>query len=256
MRFQRHRVFIPAAAVAASTVFAACHRGDSILLVEVAGDLSITPTSLTVTVDPSQAAARTFQVAPKDGSNITLPASLSVEMAPNLTGPVTVAVVANNAGFVIAGGVTTQQDINVGGQTIVVVTLVSGYTPPVDAGSDATSGAGGSGGTGGESGAGGVGGFGGAGGKGIGGKGSGGNGTGGAGGTGGSSGTGGVGGMSGAGGRGAGGMSGAGGKGTGGMSGAGGKGTGGMSGAGGKGTGGSGGGTGGKGGSSDAGAVG
>ena len=60
-------------------------------------------------------------------------------MAPNLTGPVTVAVAAiNSAGFVIADGMTTQQDINVGGQTIVVVTLVSGYMPPVDAGSDAT----------------------------------------------------------------------------------------------------------------------
>ena len=94
MRSNRHRVFIPAAAVAASTVFAACHRGDSILLVEVAGDLSITPTSLSVTVDPSQAAAAHVQVAPKDGSAITLPASLSVEMAPNLTGPVTVAVAA------------------------------------------------------------------------------------------------------------------------------------------------------------------
>ena len=70
-------------------------------------------------------------VAPKDGSAITLPASLSVEMAPNLTGPVTVAVEAiDGAGFVIASGMTTQQDINVGGQTIVVVTLVSGLDAP------------------------------------------------------------------------------------------------------------------------------
>ena len=83
MRSARHRVFIPAAAVAASTAFAACHRGDSILLVEVAGDLSLTPTSLNVTVQPSQAGYRTFTVAPKDGSAISLPASLSIEMAPN-----------------------------------------------------------------------------------------------------------------------------------------------------------------------------
>jgi len=123
MRFARHRVFIPAAAVAASTAFAACHRADSILLVEVAGDLSLAPTSLRVTVDPSQTTERTFRVAPKDGSAITLPASLSVEMAPNLTGPVTVAVAAiDSAGFIIADGMSTRQDINVGGQTIVVVT--------------------------------------------------------------------------------------------------------------------------------------
>ena len=150
MRFVRHRVFIPAAAVAASTAFAACHRADSILLVEVAGDLSITPSSLSVAVDPSQTEERTFQVVPKDGAAITLPASLSVEMAPNLTGPVTVAVDAiSSAGFVIAAGTATQQDINVGGETIVVVTLVSGSTPPVDADSDAILGTGGSGGTGG-----------------------------------------------------------------------------------------------------------
>ncbi len=98
MRSARHRLFIPAAAVAASTVLAACHRGDSILLVEVAGDLSITPTSLNVTVDPRRRRYRTFMVAPKDGSAISLPASLSVELAPNLTGPVTVAVDAIDGG--------------------------------------------------------------------------------------------------------------------------------------------------------------
>ena len=182
MRSHRHRVFIPAAAVAASTVFAACHRGDSILLVEVAGNLSITPTSLNVTVQPSQAGYRTFMVAPKDGSAISLPASLSVELAPNLTGPLTVEVDAIEGGFVIASGKTSQQEINVGGQTIVVVTLLGGSMPPVDAGSDATPGTGGSGGTGGELGSGGTGGLGGAGGKGTGGSGTGGSGTGGTGG--------------------------------------------------------------------------
>lgn len=236
MRSNRHRIFIPAAAVAASTVFAACHRGDSILLVEVAGNLSLTPTSLNVTVQPAQAGTRTFMVAPKDGSAISLPASLSVELAPNLTGPLTVEVDAIEGGFVIASGKSTQQEINVGGQTIVVVTLIGGSMPPVDAGSDAIPGTGGSGGTGGEPGSGGVGGLGGTGGSGTGGTGTGGSGTGGKG-TGGS----GTGGGGGAGGKGTGGMSGAGGKGTGGMSGAGGKGTGGMSGAGGNETGGTGG---------------
>ena len=221
MRFPRHRVFIPAAAVAASTAFAACHRGDSILLVEVAGDLSLAPTSLNVTVQPSQTGYRTFMIAPKDGAAITLPASLSVEMAPTFTGPLTVEVDAIEGGFVIASGTTTQQEINVGGQTIVVVTLVGGSMPPVDAGRDATPGTGGQGGTAGEPG------------------------------SGGGSGSGGMGGLGGTGGRGTGGGSGTGGSGTGGASGTGGKGTGGSgtggSGTGGKGTGGSGtGGTGGK----------
>jgi hypothetical protein len=211
MRFRRHRVFIPAAAVAASTAFAACHRGDSILLVEVAGNLSLAPTSLNVTVQPSQAAYRTFVIAPKDGAAITLPASLSVEMAPTLTGPITVEVDAIEGGYVIASGTTSQQEINVGGQTIVVVTLIEGSMPRVDAGSDATPGTGGGGGTAGELGSGGLGGLRGTGGSGTGGKGTGGSGTGG---------------------------SGAGGSGTGGK-GTGGNGTGG-SGTGGKGTGGSG----------------
>ena len=56
MRSARHRLFVPVAAVAASTVLAACHRGDSIPLVEVAGDLSLQPASLSVTVEPAQAA--------------------------------------------------------------------------------------------------------------------------------------------------------------------------------------------------------
>ena len=183
MRFARRRVFIPVAAVAASTAFAACHRGDSILLVEVAGDLSLMPTSLNVTVRPSQAANRTFMVAPKDGSAISLPASLSIEMAPNLTGPVTLEVDAIVGGFVIASGAATQQGINVGGQTIVVVTLVGGSTPKVDAGSDANLGTGGTG-TGGLGGAGGKGtggGSGNGGGSGTGGRGTGGSGTGGSG---------------------------------------------------------------------------
>ena len=238
MRFPGHRVFIPAAAVAASTAFAACHRGDSILLVEVAGDLSLAPTSLNVTVQPSQAGDRTFMVAPRDGAAITLPASLSVELAPTLTGPVTVEVDAIEGGYVIASGTTTQQEINVGGQTIVVVTLLGGSMSMVDAGSDAIPGTGDGGGAAGELGSGGMGGL----------RGTGGSGTGGLSGTGGS-GTGGEGtGGSGTGGSGTGGK-GTGGSGTGG-SGTGGKGTGG-SGTGGKGTGGSG--TGGEGGRLDAG---
>ncbi|HLK89795.1 MAG TPA: hypothetical protein VKZ18_07870 [Polyangia bacterium] len=217
MRPARHRVLVPVAAVAASTVLLSCHRGDSILLVEVAGDLSLTPASLNVTVQPSQAAQRTFMVTPKPGTTITLPASLSVEMAPTLVGPVTVEVDAIQAGFVVATGKTTLNDINVGGETIVAVSLIGGAPPPpVDAGTDASAGTDGA--TGGTTGSGGAAGTGGA------------TGSGGAVGSGGAAGTGGAAGSAGA--TGAGGKGGA--TGSGGATGAGGAaGTGGATGAGG-----------------------
>ena len=196
MRSVRHRALVPVSAVAASTVLIGFHRGDSVLLVEVAGDLALAPASLNVSVQPAQAAQRTFTVAPKDDSAISLPTSLSVEMAPNLTGPVTVEVGAVVGAFIIASGTTTLENINVGGETIAVVMLNGGTPAPVDAGADAT-GTGGTGGTGG----GGAGGLGGAGGE-AGASGSGGatgkggsNGTGGASGSGGATGTGGSGGI-------------------------------------------------------------
>ena len=123
-------------------------------------------------------------------------------MAPDLTGPVTVAVSAlDAAGFVIASGTATQDEINVGGETIVVVTLVGGTMP--DAGADAMPGTGGTDGSGGSGSGGtggtGTGGRGGTGGGGVGGTG-GATGTGGAAGKGGATGTGGTGGATGAGG--------------------------------------------------------
>jgi hypothetical protein len=149
MRPSRHRVVVPLAAVAASTMLFACHRGDSILLVEVAGDLRLQPASFQVAVEPAQAAERIFRVTPQGastGSTVTLPASLSIEMAPNLTGPVVLTVSAFDInGFMIAYGSTTQTDINVGGETIVVVNLTSNFPPPVDAGMDGLPGTGGSG---------------------------------------------------------------------------------------------------------------
>ena len=246
MRVLRHRRFVPVAAVAASTVFFACHRGDSILLVEVAGDLRLAPASFQVTVEPAQAAERTFKVAPKNGATVTLPTSLSIELAPNLTGPVAVTVSAFDVnGFMIAYGSATQTDINVGGQTIVVVTLTSNFPPPVDAGMDALSGTGGGGVD--ASGSGGVGGAGVAGSGGGAGSG----GSGGSSGTAGRAGSGGAGGVTGSGGKGGAGGS----TGTGGMGGIGGMiGTGGAGGMGGRGTGGSAtGGTNGTGGAIDAG---
>ena len=223
MRVRRPRAFVPVAAVAASTVFLACHRGDSILLVEVAGDVRLAPASFQVSVQPAQAAEKTFRVVPKNGATVTLPASLSIEMAPNLTGPVAVTVGAYDVnGLALGYGSTTQTDINVGGETIVVVTLTPSSPLPGDAGMDALTGTGGSGPD--ASGAGGAGG-------------SGAGGSGGAAGSGaaGSSGTGGIAGSSGSGGAaGKGGASGSGGKGgssgSGGSTGSGGMGMGGMAG--------------------------
>ena len=147
MRVRRPRAFVPVAAVAASTVLLACHRGDSILLVEVAGDLRLQPASFQVSVEPAQAAQKTFRVTPQGGATtVTLPASLSIEMAPNLTGPVMVMVGAFDVnGLTIGYGSATQTDINVGGETIVVVNLTPTSPLPVDAGTDAGFGTGGSG---------------------------------------------------------------------------------------------------------------
>jgi hypothetical protein len=219
MRVRRPRAFVPVAAVAASTVLLACHRGDSILLVEVAGDVRLQPASFQVTVEPAQAGEKTFRVVPPGGATgatVTLPASFSIEMAPNLTGPVTVMVGAIDVnGLTLGYGSTTETDINVGGETILVVSLTSSSLPPADAGIDALTGTGGDGVD--ASGAGGVGGSGVAG-SGLGGRGgSGGTGGAGSGGAGGSAGKGGV--------SGSGGKSGSGGtSGTGGVTGAGGAG--------------------------------
>lgn len=198
--------------MAASTVLAACHRSDSILLVEVAGDLALHPAELHVFV-MAGSQSRSLVVAPGPGKTITLPASFSIELPPGLTGPVAILVDATDAsGLVIAHGAATQQNLDVGGQTIVTVTLESGTLPGVDAGEvdggrmDAGGGASGTGGGGagggglGGGGRGGAGGGGSAGGGGMGGGGKGGGGAGGGGMGGGGRGGGGAGGGAGGGG--------------------------------------------------------
>jgi len=195
--YRTSRTFVPFAAVAASTVLAACHRSDSILLVEVAGDSTLHPAVLLVTVTAGTQ-TRSLQVPSAPGPEITWPASFSVELDPGLTGPVVVSVEATNAtGLVIASGTTIQQNIDVGGQTIIAVALVSGTVPGVDAGAVDASGGGAGGGAGAAGGVGSVG---------AGGAGSGGGGAGGRGGAGG-----GAGGRGGSGGGGAGGRGGGGG---------------------------------------------
>jgi hypothetical protein len=130
-------LFVPLAAVAVSTTLGSCHQSDSIVLVEVAGDLSLQPVELQVAVTAGMQ-TRSFAVPPHPGSAITLPASFSVELGPSLTGPVQVSIVATDAsGAVIAQGATTQENIDVGGQTLITVTIVSGTPSGVDAGTDA-----------------------------------------------------------------------------------------------------------------------
>ena len=121
----------PLAILAVSLAFAACHRSDSILLVEVAGDLRLMPAQLQATIAVGTQTPRTLTVPPTPTS-ITLPASFSVELDRDLTGPVTIHVDAFDASFILVGaGDTTQEHINVGDDTIVVVTLVPTTPLPI-----------------------------------------------------------------------------------------------------------------------------
>lgn len=119
------RRLLPVAALALATTYsAACHHADSILLVEVAGDLKLAPASFAVTVTPGQTIGKTIRVASATAAAVSLPASFTIQLPGTVTGPVTVAVDAYDAGgSLIAQGAATQQDLDVGGQTILVVTL-------------------------------------------------------------------------------------------------------------------------------------
>ncbi|HZL19281.1 MAG TPA: hypothetical protein VFG23_16220, partial [Polyangia bacterium] len=155
--YRTRRTFVPFAAVAASTALVACHRSDSILLVEVAGDLTLHPATLQVAVTAGTD-TRSLQIPSTAGAAIDLPASFSLELDPSLTGPISISIEALDAvGSVLALGATTQEDVNVGGQTVVAVSLVETSVGVVDAG-DGFDAAGdsGAGGLGGSSGAGGL----------------------------------------------------------------------------------------------------
>jgi hypothetical protein len=113
-------------AAAVPLVAAACHRADSELLVEVSGDLTLQPTVFLVTMSVDGRAKPTFPVPSNPSGTITLPASFSVELDRSLTGPVTIAVDAQDAGGnTIASGQTTQEHINAGGETVIAVTIVA-----------------------------------------------------------------------------------------------------------------------------------
>jgi hypothetical protein len=107
---------------------AGCQRDDSILLVEVAGDLALMPSQLAVTVFAG-GQSRVLRVPPTP-TTISLPTSFTVELDRSITGPVTIAIDAlDGNGYVVASGATTQTHINSGGQTIVEVTIASGAQP-------------------------------------------------------------------------------------------------------------------------------
>jgi hypothetical protein len=111
-------------AVAGVLAAGACQRDDSILLVEVAGDLTLMPTQLSVTVT-ANGNSRDLLV-PPEPTTISLPTSFSVELDRSITGPVTIAIDAlDGSGYVLASGTTTQTHINPGAQTIIAVTLVT-----------------------------------------------------------------------------------------------------------------------------------
>jgi hypothetical protein len=114
---------LPFAAAALSVSVVSCHQPQSVLLVEVAGDVTLTPTYLNVTVAPTGAGPRDFQITASGGA--VLPASFTVQLPATITGPVTVSITAVDAqGGVLGYGIATQKNLDVGGQTIVVVTLM------------------------------------------------------------------------------------------------------------------------------------
>src|SRR5690242_2022434 len=97
---------------------AACQQADSILLVEVGGDLSVIPAQLSVTLTAGGQTHPTTLVPPTP-TTIYLPTSFTVELDRSITGPVTIAIDAlDGDGAVVGSGAATQTYINTGGQTI------------------------------------------------------------------------------------------------------------------------------------------
>ena len=115
-------------AVASVVAAAACQRDDSILLVEVSGDLALVPSQLAVTVT-AEGDAHVLSVPPSP-TYIYLPTSFTVELDRSITGSVTIAIDAlDGNGYVVASGATTQSHINAGGQTIIAVELTEQTQP-------------------------------------------------------------------------------------------------------------------------------
>jgi hypothetical protein len=105
---------------------AACQAPDSILLVEVSGDLTLMPAEMDVTITAGGQTRGPILVPPSP-TPFTLPTSFTVELDRSITGPVTIEIVVfDGNGYVVAHGTATQTYIDTGGQTIVSVTLITG----------------------------------------------------------------------------------------------------------------------------------
>jgi hypothetical protein len=91
----------------------------------VAGDLTLTPAQLVVTVTAGGVTHEPLRVPPNQ-TTIYLPTSFTVELDRSITGPVRITIDAlDTYGYIVASGTTTQTHISTGGQTIVVVTLLT-----------------------------------------------------------------------------------------------------------------------------------
>jgi len=127
-RPQRSRFPAVVAAAGLLAAAASCQRDDSILLVTVSGDVTLTLSQLAVMVT-ANGAARAFLVPPTP-TEFTLPTSFTIELDRDITGPVTIAMDAfDTNGYIVGSGSTTQIHINAGGQTIMTVTIDSGAPP-------------------------------------------------------------------------------------------------------------------------------
>jgi hypothetical protein len=129
-RDRPHLSRLPAVVAAAGLLAATagCQRDDSVLLVEVAGDVTLALSQLAVTVTAGTT-ARGFLIPPSP-TEFSFPTSFTVELDRSITGPVTIAIDAfDGNGYIVGSGSTTQTYINAGGQTIMTVTIDSG-TPP------------------------------------------------------------------------------------------------------------------------------
>jgi len=122
--------FAVVGAMAGVVAFGGCQQADSILLVEVGGDQTLTLGQLQVTVTADGQMHAPILVPPSP-TTITLPTSFTIELDRSINGPVTVAIQGwDNLSVTVALGSSTQTYINTGGTTIVAVTLVTGPPSP------------------------------------------------------------------------------------------------------------------------------
>jgi hypothetical protein len=123
----------------------ACKQPDSILLIEVSGptDIMAVQFYVTVAVDTYHTTEAFYVPAtpmPSDHT-IVLPASFTIELDSSHSGPIAITIEARDAEkSPLGSGSTMQQHIELGGQTIIPVTLTDAPPPGgVDGSSDAGS---------------------------------------------------------------------------------------------------------------------